>query len=112
MTLTFAKLRDASERRTVEWSNGKPDLFDLSFYGNELAGECGEACNIIKKLERERLGAKGSRATKQQLADELADVVICADLVAAKAGIDLGETVRRKFNQSSDKNGFKSKIDP
>ena len=112
MTLTFAKLRDASERRTIEWSMNQPDLFDLSFYGNELGGECGEAQNVIKKLERERLGAPGSRSTKERLAEELADVVIVADLIAAKMKIDLGEAVRNKFNDTSDKNGFKSKISP
>jgi len=41
----------------------------LLFRGVELGGEAGEALNVIKKLERERLGWRGSRATPEQLAD-------------------------------------------
>jgi hypothetical protein len=71
--VTLGQLQQAHVERQEEWCpDQKPDL---SFRGNEMAGEVGEACNVIKKLERERQGWRGSRATKQQLADELADVV-------------------------------------
>ena len=60
-------------------------------------------CNVVKKLERERLGLRGSRATLEDLADELADVVICADLLAKAANINLDEAVARKFNKTSEK---------
>jgi NTP pyrophosphatase (non-canonical NTP hydrolase) len=53
-------------------------VLSLAYKGNELAGEAGEACNVIKKLERERLGMPGSRDTVAHLAEELADVIICA----------------------------------
>jgi NTP pyrophosphatase (non-canonical NTP hydrolase) len=42
------------------------------------------------------------------LADELADVVICVDRIAAKLNLDLGECVRRKFNATSAKNDLKT----
>lgn len=86
------------ERQTIWCSTGKPDL---SFRGVELAGETGEACNVIKKLERERHGWRGSRATKDQLEEELADVVIVADLIAEEAGIDLSDGIVKKFNKTS-----------
>lgn len=73
---------------------------------NELAGEVGELCNIVKKIERERLGIVGSRASIDNLADELADVVIVADLIAAIAGINLEAAVCRKFNHTSKARGF------
>ena len=38
---------------------------------------------------------------RKQLADEIADVVCYADLLAARANIDLGEAVRAKFNEVS-----------
>ena len=76
---------------------------NLAFKGVELAGEVGEACNVIKKLERERLGLQGSRATIEMLAEELADVLICADLVAVMCGIDLEQAVVNKFNSTSKK---------
>ncbi|WP_398473694.1 MazG-like family protein, partial [Tardiphaga sp.] len=70
--------------RQAEWDSG--NQITVTYRANELAGEMGEACNIIKKLERERLGIRGSRATVEQLAEELADVVICADLIAMGVG--------------------------
>lgn len=102
--LNLTSLRMANEERAKEWCpNEKPDL---SFRGNELAGETGEACNVIKKIERERHGWRGTRANKEDLAQELADVVICASLVASTAGIDLGQAVVDKFNATSIKYGL------
>lgn len=102
-------LRAANETRQAEWD---PDArITLAYRGNEMAGEVGEACNVIKKLERERLGIAGSRATVDHLAEELADVVICADLIAMQAGIDLmGEAVPAKFNATSEKTGLRTRL--
>lgn len=106
--LTLTALHQANIDRQAEWC---PDQVpDLSFRGNELAGETGEACNVIKKLERERQGWRGSRATLNELAEELADVVICADLCAVTAGIDLSAAVVAKFNATSDKVGISVRL--
>lgn len=101
-------LRVANQVRQAEWDS--KDQISLSYRGNEMAGEVGEACNVIKKLERERLGIRGSRATVAQLAEELADVVICADLIAMAEGIDLDAAVRDKFNKTSEKVGLKTRM--
>ncbi|MEJ5019266.1 MazG-like family protein [Ochrobactrum vermis] len=106
--VTLGQLQQAHVERQEEWCpDQKPDL---SFRGNEMAGEVGEACNVIKKLERERQGWRGSRATKQQLADELADVVHTAILCAITAGIDLAPAVVEKFNSTSEKNGLSTTL--
>jgi len=107
MTAHFT-LRAANIARQKEWDQDAK--ITLSYRMNELAGETGEACNVGKKLERERLGIAGSRATKQQFADELADVVICADLVAMGEGIDLQQAVIGKFNATSAKIGLETRI--
>lgn len=65
---------------------------------------------MIKKLARERLGLRGTRATKEQLGEELADVVISADLAAMTAGIDLDLAVIAKFNATSEKYGLKTRM--
>ena len=102
MSHTIAEIQDALAERDLEWDpNGK---LSLEFRGVELAGETGEACNVIKKLCRERLGLRGSRATLQDLKDELEDVIICVGLVANAAGITLN--VADKFNASSRKLGL------
>ncbi len=106
--LTYTTLREANVARQAAWC---PDqLPDLSFRGNELGGEVGEALNVIKKLERERHGWRGSRDTVDHLAEELADVVICTDLVAITAGIDLDAAVRSKFNATSEKVGLPHRL--
>jgi hypothetical protein len=75
----YPNLRDANAARAIEWSNGGDGP---QFYAVELYGESGEALNVVKKLEREKLGMVGSRATLQDMADEIADVIICVDLLA------------------------------
>jgi hypothetical protein len=65
---------------------------------------------IVKKLERERLGLRGSRATRQDLVDEIADVVIVADLICAVLDIDLGSVIIEKFNKTSRKYNLKTEL--
>lgn len=108
MAQTFTTLRAANTARQAEWDPS--DKITLAFRGNEMGGECGEAQNVIKKLERERLGIRGSRATVQDLADELADVVICADLIAMAEGIDLDQAIARKFNLTSEKHELETRL--
>lgn len=105
--LDFRQLAQANMWRQLEWCNNG-QIPDLSYRGNELAGEVGEACNLIKKLERERHGWAGSRATKEQLASELADVVICVSLIANDLGIDLAAAIVKKFNDTTEKVGLKT----
>lgn len=105
---TYHTLRGANAARQAEWDAG--GKISLTFRATELAGEVGEACNVAKKLERERLGLAGSRASLQDLAHELADVVICADLVAMGEGIDLQAAVAEKFNLTSEKVGLATRL--
>jgi NTP pyrophosphatase (non-canonical NTP hydrolase) len=102
-------LRAANLARQAEWDVG--NQLSLSYRGNEMAGEVGEACNVIKKLERERMGIRGSRDTVAHLAEELADVIICADLIAMSVGLDLDEAVRAKFNKTSEANGLATRYE-
>lgn len=106
---TFKNLREANVARDIEWNIGS-ERVSLAFRGNELAGEVGEACNVLKKLERERIGIRGSRATPEQLAEELADVLICVDLIAMDLGIDLGKALADKFNATSEKYGLQTRL--
>lgn len=102
-------LTEANKARQKIWDPSK--LITPLFRGVELAGEVGEALNIVKKLEREKLLINGSRATVEELAKELADVVICVDLLAQEYGIDIGAAVVDKFNETSEKMNIPVKID-
>jgi NTP pyrophosphatase (non-canonical NTP hydrolase) len=125
---TFRSLQKANEARNAEWDpDGK---LDLSFAGIEHAGEVGEAMevlaaqiekaltaldhvaaagkvsNVVKKRVREDRGIRGSRATLEDLALELADDVITAYLVARRYNINLDVAIERKFNATSEKQGL------
>ncbi len=110
----FKLLSEKSKERQKTWDpEGK--ISADSEVGNlfrtvETMGEIGELANIIKKLERERLGIQGSRASLQDLKEEIADGVITLSNLADNYDIDLWEAVRMKFNKTSDAQGFDVKI--
>lgn len=104
----LATLRRVNGERAEAWLMGQKS--DPLFWAVELGGEVGEILNVVKKLVREELGWRGSRATVQDLADEIADGIICLDSLARHYGIDLASAVATKFNATSDKNGFPHKI--
>jgi NTP pyrophosphatase (non-canonical NTP hydrolase) len=82
------------------------DRWSLSDWGVALFGEVGEACNIIKKLNRIRDGINRNTKPKEhykgELAFELADSQMYLVLLAAAADIDLAKAVVTKFNMVSD----------
>ena len=124
---SFAALRAANIARNEEWNTSGESLRP-SFRGNEAGGESGEIVeavlanllqftvvmgrlqNVLKKIERGQLGLAGSTATLADLSDELADGQICLDLIAMDFNIDMFEATRSKFNRTSDKLGFKTKL--
>lgn len=83
--MAYTSLREANMARQREWDAGG-EANNADWRMNELAGEAGEVCNVLKKINRERVGVAGSRATLADLAEELADVVICIDLYMMTAG--------------------------
>jgi len=115
--LTFNTLRGANVQRLPEFKNkkgepahSKPDGSDwkLSAWSNAVCGELGEAANLIKKIERGDVSLDEARA---DLARELADVVTYLDILAFRAGIDLGEATIAKFNEVSKRVGSRVWID-
>jgi NTP pyrophosphatase (non-canonical NTP hydrolase) len=112
--LTFEQLRSANLTRCARWHRGGLSEWSLSDWGVATAGEMGEALNVVKKLNRERDGIAGNSASveelREQLADELADVAIYLDIMAASEGIDLAGAIARKFNRTSVKVGFPERL--
>lgn len=105
MDLSFAELRQANINRNYEWNKGTEPI-SLTFRCTEIAGEVGELCEAIKKLERLRLGIAGGAELAEKDIDEFADVIIAVDLLAMDMNIDLSEVIRRKFNKTSEKHGL------
>lgn len=107
--LTFNALRDANMRRVGQFKNAKgepahamPDGSDWSLndWMAALAGEVGEAANILKKVRRGDLSLEEARLS---LAREYADIVTYLDILAAQTGVDLGEATIQKFNEVSER---------
>jgi NTP pyrophosphatase (non-canonical NTP hydrolase) len=103
------KLRRATNARAKHWNPDGNDV-PVSFRFMELAGEAGEVCNAGKKLSRHELNMAGGSPDQTNLREELGDVMICCDLIAAHYGIDLWEAVVEKFNKTSDKQKFPVKM--
>lgn len=104
--LDFADLRVANVKR-CEAAFHKVNEWSPTDWATAMAGECGEACNFVKKLRRldgadRALDSPESRAELRIcIADELADLVIYTDLLAARLKLDLGLAVKAKFNAVS-----------
>ena len=102
----LGRLRVKNQERTQEWD--PENKLSALFFAVELAGEVGEALNVIKKLEREKHDIPGSRATAGDLGEELADIIIVVDIIAAHYGIDLEFCIKDKFNKTSKGRCFKT----
>lgn len=94
--LTFDELRKANTKRatTSKFADTCKDWI-VSDWAMAMMGEGGEACNLIKKARR------GEPVSQSDIAKEIADTIIYADLLAHHLGIDLGSAIRQKFNEVS-----------
>ena len=107
-------LTQISVSRAMRWHPGGLEEWSLSDWGVALAGEMGELCDVIKKLNRDLDGAIGNKKTREQLlrdlADEAHDVLAYLVLLCARAEIDLVGASVCKFNQVSERNGFPERL--
>jgi NTP pyrophosphatase (non-canonical NTP hydrolase) len=118
LKMDFKTFSRTNWARCLRWHD--PQSWSVAEWTNALAGEAGEACNKAKKLLRLDQDLKGPNgyhnngASRDELiadlGDELADIVIYADLTAQRLGIDLGAAVAKKFNETSEKYGFPERL--
>lgn len=114
-SLSFERLREVNVKRCEDVFHPLAD-WSPTDWATAMAGECGEACNEVKKLRR----LDGADSVKdnhihrmelrQKIGKELADLVIYADLLAARLDISLGDSVVSKFNEVSDRCGSQTKL--
>ena len=89
----------------------------LTYWTTALAGEVGELCNMIKKLQRVELGGvdggssyTAKNITKEMLKEEIGGIAIYLDLMASLLEIDLTEAIIDTFNNKSDQLGFPQRV--
>lgn len=111
--LSFRHLRKANTKR-CESSYHPVDAWSLTDWLTAAAGELGELAGVIKNIRRAETEGQSAHTIgvteKRELGYEAADVVIYLCLLCARAGVDLGEAVREKFNIVSDRTGSKVKL--
>jgi NTP pyrophosphatase (non-canonical NTP hydrolase) len=116
MKLDLSALRPLNVQRATEGFkcyNNQP----LTYWTTALAGEVGELCNMIKKMQRvERGGVDGGSSytakdiTKEMLKEEIGGIAIYLDLLASLLDISLEEAIIDTFNSKSEKYGFEQFI--
>ena len=99
MALSFEQLRRVNVARCEEIFHLELDSWSPNDWMTAVAGEVGEAANLLKKRHR------GEEVSTVAIGHELADTVIYLDLLAARLGIDLAAAVRQKFNVVSERKG-------
>lgn len=105
--LTFADLARENANRCNESYHPIAE-WTLMDWAASMAGECGEACNVAKKIRRLQENPSDLphdcvdyAALRMELADEIADAVIYADLLCSRVGINMAHAICRKFNRTS-----------
>jgi len=96
--LSFRRLSRANRQRCEE-SYFPLEDWTPTDWATALAGETGEACNLIAKMRR------GDKIDVNDIGRELADIVIYADLLASRLGLDLEKCLVQKFNETSARQG-------
>jgi NTP pyrophosphatase (non-canonical NTP hydrolase) len=98
-SLTFNKFSHTNRSRNEKYM--KCENWDERDWGNALAGEVGELCNMIKK--RFRNLKESDRIPNEELGKEIADIICYCDLLAAQLGLELDDIIPKKFNEISDR---------
>jgi NTP pyrophosphatase (non-canonical NTP hydrolase) len=114
--LTMGEVSRAGLDRALLWHPGGLEEWTASDWGIAMAGEAGEVCNAIKKLNRLRTGAASANNPASEaealakVAEEIADTYLYLDLLAQRLGIDISEAVVAKFNRVSEREGFPQRL--
>lgn len=105
--LTFQKVSRINLERSETWHKGSIYEWSVSDWGVAMAGEAGEVCDAIKKLNR----LQGSTASAnnpasekeaiQKIATEIGDTYLYLDLLAQRLGLRMEDCVRDTFNRVS-----------
>lgn len=115
-SLTFEEFRMVNKLRTTIDFHHALDSWSVAEWGNATAGECGEACNVAKKMICFRTGVDDLNRgltlddLRTKLTLEIGDMVIYADLWATSQGLRLEDCIRIAFNSKSEEKGLKVRV--
>jgi NTP pyrophosphatase (non-canonical NTP hydrolase) len=107
--LSLATLRRVNLDRLAHFP-GHEQPWSPNDWFTATAGELGELGNMLKKLRRGTAYPGMQMPTPDDIANELADVLVYLDLLAACLKVDLEIAVVRKFNQVSERWGLPDRL--
>lgn len=109
----FRDFQRINRYRSNRWM--KSDSPPLMYFSNAMAGETGEVCNAVKKLERITQGLRNKEngvdktnipELEQKVANECADSIIYALIILDRLGFDAQAVISDVFDQKSIEYGF------
>ena len=109
MGLDLEEFRQVNVQRAIEGFRCY-DNQPITYWTTALAGEVGELCNMIKKIQRvEKGGVDGgsSYSAPEMLKEEIGGIAIYLDLLASLLDISLEDAIVETFNNKSEKMGFR-----
>ena len=75
-------------------NNDPGNIYDWEFHLIGMSGECGELLNKLKKIKRGDF-----QLNKEEMAEEVADVITYALLLLSELGVDPEQTILSKFEK-------------
>lgn len=118
--LTLKKINTINKRRCKRWHDSGIDNWSISDWAVAMAGEAGEICNAVKKLNRLRdnLPSKNDPGrqidtvaeAKEKIGEEIADTFLYLDLLAIRLGLNMEKEIIKKFNAVSKKYNFPERL--
>lgn len=122
---TFEIVGRVNKERAFEWHRTGLGEWSPAEWGNALAGECGELCNVLKKILRHDKGIhqRGVVFDLGELADdemraklvamaaeEIGDVYTYLDLLCQVLDLDMYVCIRDKFNAISERENLPQRL--
>lgn len=117
-SVTISTLQRINIQRCERWHGQKQ--WTILEWAGAMCGEAGEAANVAKKIRRAQMSLPGNspilklegsaRFLQYLLADEIADTIIYASLLASYGNIDLADAIVSKFNKKSIEQGFSERL--
>lgn len=109
----LTSLRETNMERAKYFGHGglfEEDGWNIAEWGCALGGEAGELLNVLKKFNRQAPFDPSPEELTRMAANEIGDVLIYLDLIAAKLQLELADCARNKFNATSDRYGYDQRI--
>lgn len=101
--LTFSKFQELNKNRCNTVFHKENEWWAPELWGLAICGEAGELANLLKKVVR---GDFTLEERREEIEDEIADVLTYCDLLTTRIGSSTETILMRKFNKVSARAGY------